>query len=65
MSAFSTLCFFLVAMDGKIKQRVCIKFYLWLGKSTTETLEMLCEALGEHSLSWTAAFEWHSHFKVG
>jgi hypothetical protein len=36
-----------------------------LGKSTTETLEMLHEAFGEHSLSWTAVFEWHSHFKAG
>jgi hypothetical protein len=26
---------------------------------------MLCEAFGEHSLSQTAVFEWHSRFKVG
>jgi hypothetical protein len=26
---------------------------------------MLCEAFGEHSLSWTAVFEWHSRFKTG
>jgi hypothetical protein len=36
-----------------------------LCKSTTETLEMLCEAFGEHSLSWTGFFEWHSRFKAG
>jgi hypothetical protein len=30
----------------------------------TETLEMLCKAFGEHSLSRTAVFEWHSHFKA-
>jgi hypothetical protein len=36
-----------------------------LGKSTTETLEMLLEALEEHSLSWMAVFEWHSCFKAG
>jgi transposase len=36
-----------------------------LGKSATETLEMLCEAFGEHSLSQTAVFEWHSRFKAG
>jgi hypothetical protein len=35
-----------------------------LGKSVTKTLEMLCEAFGEHSLSWTAIFECHSHFKA-
>jgi hypothetical protein len=58
-------CFFgfvLSAMDGKIEQRVCIKFCVKLGKSATETL---CESFGEHFLSWTAVFEGHSRFKVG
>jgi hypothetical protein len=36
-----------------------------LGKSATETLEMVCEAFGEHSLSQTAVSQWHSLFKVG
>jgi hypothetical protein len=36
-----------------------------LGKSTTKPLEMLHEAIVEHSLSWTAVFEWHSRFKIG
>jgi hypothetical protein len=49
-------------MDGKIEQHVCIKFCMKLGKSTTETVEMLREAFGEHSLSRTAVFEWHSRF---
>jgi hypothetical protein len=40
-------------MDGKIEQRVCIKFCMKLGKSAIETLEMLREAFGEHSLSRT------------
>jgi hypothetical protein len=44
-------------MDGKIEQRVCIKFCVKLGKSTAETLEMLHVAFGEHSLSRTAVFE--------
>jgi hypothetical protein len=48
-------------MDGKIKQHVCIKFCVKLGKSATKTLEMLHEAFGEHSLRRTAVFEWHSH----
>jgi hypothetical protein len=52
-------------MDGRIKQRVCIKFCVKLGKSSTETLEMLCEAFGEHSLNQTVVFECHSHFKAG
>jgi hypothetical protein len=44
-------------MDGKIEQCVCIEFCMKLGKSATKILEMLCEAFGEHSLSWTAVFE--------
>jgi hypothetical protein len=52
-------------MDDKIEQRVCIKFCVKLNKSATLTLEMLCEAFGEHSLSWTAVFEWHSRFNAG
>jgi hypothetical protein len=52
-------------MDSKIEQRVCIKFWVKLGKSTTKTLEMLREAFGEYSLSQAAGFEWHSRFKAG
>jgi hypothetical protein len=44
-------------MDGKLKQRVCIKFCVQLSKSATETPEMIREAFGEHSLSRTAVFE--------
>jgi hypothetical protein len=44
-------------MDGKIKQHFCIKFCVKLSKSDTETLEMLHEAFGEHSLSRTVVFE--------
>jgi hypothetical protein len=52
-------------MDGKIEQLVCIKFCTKLGKSNTETLEMLREAFGEDSLSRTAVFKWHPLFKTG
>jgi hypothetical protein len=52
-------------MDGKFEQCVFIKFCMKLGKSFTETLEMLHEVCGEHSLSWTEVFEWHSFFKAG
>jgi hypothetical protein len=51
-------------MDGKIEQYVCIKFCLKLSKTATKTLEILCEAFGEHSLSRTAVFEWLSRFKA-
>jgi hypothetical protein len=52
-------------MNDKIKQRVCIKFCVKLSTSATETPEMLSEVFGEHSLSRTAVFEWHSRFKAG
>jgi hypothetical protein len=52
-------------MDGKVKQRVCIKFCVKLGKSTAKTLEMLREAFGERSSCRTVVIEWHSHFKAG
>jgi hypothetical protein len=42
----------------------CIKFHVKLSKSATKTLQMLHEAFGEHSLSRTAVFEWHSRFKA-
>jgi hypothetical protein len=50
---------------AKIEQLVCIKFCVKLDKSTTETIDMLCRSFGEHSLSRTAIFEWHSSFKTG
>jgi hypothetical protein len=46
-----------MAKSNNCLQRVCIKFCMKLGKSATETLEMLPEAFGEHSLSRTAVFE--------
>jgi hypothetical protein len=64
MSAFSTLYFISSVMDGKVEQCVCIRFCVKLGKSASETLEMLCEAFTEHSLSRRVVFEWHSYFKA-
>jgi hypothetical protein len=49
----------------KIEQWICNKFSVKLGKSATETLEMLLEAFTEHSSSRTTVFEWRSCFKVG
>jgi hypothetical protein len=52
-------------MDGKIEQRVCIKFCVKLCIAAIGTHEMLREAIGEHSLSRTAVFKWYSRFKAG
>jgi hypothetical protein len=44
--------------DGwQIEQNVCIKLCMKLGKSVSETLEMLREAFRENSLSQTAVSE--------
>jgi hypothetical protein len=45
-NAFTTSCFVLSAMDGKIKQYDCIKLYVKLSKYTTENIEKLWEAIG-------------------
>jgi hypothetical protein len=52
-------------MDGEIEQYVCIKFCVKLSKSVIKTLVVVHDAFGEHSLSWTMVFEWHSRFKAG
>jgi hypothetical protein len=48
-------------MEGKNKQRVCIKFCVKLSKSAIETTEILREAFGKHSLSWTGVSEYDIH----
>jgi hypothetical protein len=47
------------------EQRVCIKFCQKLGKTATETYEMLQQAFGETELSRSKTFEWYSRFKNG
>ena len=52
-------------MDQRKEQRVCIKFCANLGKSATETLEMIQQGFGDQSLSRTQVFQWHARFKTG
>ena len=52
-------------MDQRKEQRVCIKFCANLGKSATETLEMIQQAFGDQSLSRAQVFQWHARFKTG
>jgi len=47
------------------EQRVCVKFCLKLGKTFTETFQMLQQAYGEDSLSRTQCYEWYQRFKSG
>jgi histone-lysine N-methyltransferase SETMAR len=51
-------------MDVLMEQRVCIKICQKLGKTATETYEMLQQAFGETALSRSKTFEWKKARKV-
>jgi AraC-like DNA-binding protein len=51
-------------MDVLKEQRVCIKFCQKLGKTATETYEML-QAFGETALGRSKTFEWYFRLKNG
>jgi len=43
-------------MDQRNEQRVCIRFIANLGKSATETLEMIQQIFGDQSLNRAQVF---------
>ena len=47
------------------EQRVCIKFCVRLGKTGSETSEMLKQAFGDSCTSRSQTSEWFGHFKNG
>ncbi|KAL4659651.1 hypothetical protein GN956_G48 [Arapaima gigas] len=47
------------------EQRANIRFCQLLGKSATETLQMLQQAHGEQALSRSVVFAWHRRFREG
>jgi hypothetical protein len=51
--------------DRLLEQRINIKFCETLGKSASETLQMLTEAYGTDAMKKTSVFEWYKRFKVG
>lgn len=54
-----------IVMCDLKEQRTCLKFCFLLGKTPTESLEMLQEAFKEQALSRAWVFEWFSRFKKG
>jgi len=52
-----------IVMCDLKEQRTCLKFCFHLGKTLTESLEMLQEAFKEQALSRARVFEWFSRFK--
>jgi hypothetical protein len=51
--------------DRLLEQRINIKFCAKLGKSMSETLQMLTEAYGADDMKKSSVFEWHRRFKEG
>ncbi|XP_040206118.1 protein GVQW3-like [Rana temporaria] len=51
--------------DGNLEQRINIKFCVKIGKSASETLALLQQAYGDHSIKKSNVFEWHKQFKEG
>ncbi|XP_041372645.1 protein GVQW3-like [Gigantopelta aegis] len=52
-------------MDCKLEQRANIKFCIKLGKSATETFDMIRYVYGNEAMSRARCFEWHARFKSG
>lgn len=46
-------------MDNNTERRVCIKFYLKLGKNTTKTFGLIKLAFEDNSLSRCVTFDWY------
>jgi hypothetical protein len=51
--------------DRLLEQRININFCAKLGKSTSETLQMLTEAYGTDAMKKSSIFEWCKRFKEG
>jgi hypothetical protein len=52
-------------MSDFYEQRICVKCCVKLGKSYTETLEMLKTAFGKEALGRTQMYEWWKRSKGG
>ena len=52
-------------MTEKQNQRICIKLVFQLGKTSSETIEMMQKAFANECMSKTRIKEWYNHFKGG
>jgi hypothetical protein len=52
-------------LSVNVEQRVNVKFCVKLGKSATETYDLLKKVYGYECLSRTQVFEWFKRFKEG
>jgi transposase len=66
MKCYVCLAIFIVfKMSAFHEQRICVKFSAKLGKSFTDTFEMLKTAFGNEALGQTEVYEWWKRFKDG
>ena len=52
-------------MTEKQDQRICIKFFFHLGKTSSETIQMMQKAFGNECISKMRIKEWYNCFKGG
>ena len=52
-------------MDVRVEQRFNIKFCVKLGKTATQTLQLLRDTYSDEALSWARVFGWHRRFILG
>ena len=52
-------------MTEKQDLRIIIKFCFQLGKTSSETIQMMQKAFGNECMSKTRIKEWYNHFKGG
>ena len=64
----SNTCVYVIAiftMCESTEQRICIKFCFKIGKTATETYQLLQQAYGEDAMGRTDVFVWFRRFKEG
>jgi hypothetical protein len=52
-------------MCESTEQRICSKFCFKIGKTATETYQLLQQAYGEDAVGRTQVFDWFDRFKEG
>ena len=55
----------LLKMTEKQNQRICIKFCFQLGKTSSETIQIMLKASGNECMSKRQIKEWYNRFKGG
>jgi len=64
----SNVCVYVIAIFTvceSTEQRICIKFCFKIGKTTTETYQLLQQADSEDAMGRTQVFDWFRRFKEG